>query len=177
MKSWLSVRNWPPSILFACLVAWILLIIGCATVDVGKIVTPARVESVTRLSAYVSARALLLESPELRPQLEAASRGFHELRQAERWDLPAMGAIAAASGLDQVASAEGVLILTGTTLFIDTVLGVELDLAEVDYARAVVIGADDGLALALKPATRGDPETLHRLHLEAEATRVRARPL
>lgn len=164
-------------LLFCVLIPLMTILPGCVTSSCGfsTFVSPQRVESVTHLAAYGTASALLLKDPAQRENLVAARDGFHALRLAETWDLQAMGTIASAHGLTELSSSEGILLLTGAGLLTDLFTGAQVDLARNDYARAVVIGADDGLTLALGPAARGigpDP-TLARLRAEAEATRPR----
>lgn len=154
---------------------------GCVTTPGGTpIVTPQRVESVTRLAAYGSARALMLKTPEVRAELERAQSGFHVLRESETWDLGKLASIATAHGLKDLVSEEGTLALTAGVMFLDAVTGGSVDLGQLDYARAVVVGADDGLTLALGASTAGTSARtespaaiLDRLRREAAATRTR----
>lgn len=161
--------------LVPCLLLGLLLCSpGCVTQPgSAPLVTPERVESVTRLAAYGTAKALLIKQPESRAALAQAAAGIHELRAAERWDIAEMGRIAAAHGLDQLNSEEGLLALTGLGLFTDLFTHTQIDLHGNAYAQAVIVGADDGLALALGPAPRaiGGDETLSLLRAAAVATR------
>ena len=165
----------PTTSLVPCLLLGLLLCSpGCVTQPgSAPLVTPERVESVTRLAAYGTAKALLIKQPESRTALAQAAAGIHELRAAERWDIAEMGRIAAAHGLDQLNSEEGLLALTGLGLFTDLFTHTQIDLHGNAYAQAVIVGADDGLALALGPAPRaiGGDETLSLLRAAAVATR------
>lgn len=164
----------PTKLMLFLLLPLLALFPGCTTSSCGWStgISPQRVESVTTLAAYGTATTLLLSSPNQRENLTAARDGFHALRVAERWDLTAMGSIAAANGLDQLSSDEGVVILTSAALFTDLFVGGTIDLSTSEYARAVIIGADTGLTMALGPQPRGlDDPTLSRLRADAVATR------
>ena len=159
----------------------IALAVGCSTLPTW--VTPTRIETVTRLAAYSSAKALLIKRPESRAELQKAADGFAMLEASEKWDIATAASIAAASGLDWLSSPEGNLALTGGVMFIDLIAGNQVDVAGDANVRAFIIGARSGLnlALATKPpalsATRSalvvvDPTYDHLLR-EAQATRAR----
>ena len=143
---------------------------GCASIQ--KVATPERVSALTKLATYAGAKAVLIEKPGLRPELERARDGFCALVAAGEWSIERMADIAAAQGLDELRSDAGVLALTGGTMLIDLVYGKPVDLSSEPYARAVVEASCSGLTLALGPATRtrGDP-ILARLQAEERATR------
>jgi len=145
---------------------------GCASIQ--KVATPERVSALARLATYAGAKAVLIEKPGLRPELERARDGFCALAAAGEWSIERMAEIAAAQGLDELRSDAGVLALTGGTMLIDLVYGRPVDLSGEPYARAVVEASCDGLTLALGPATRtrGDP-ILARLEDAERATRTR----
>jgi hypothetical protein len=152
----------------------IALLAGCSApgTDLQPVVTPERVESVARLSAYVAARAAVLKEPGLAEPLNRALVGLEDLAASEHWDLATAAAIATANGLGSLASEEGTFAVSAGVMFLDLVLGRRLDLAGDAYARAFILGTRDGLALALR--SRNLPHDLtvrQRLHAEAVATR------
>lgn len=157
----------------------IALAVGCTTLPTW--VTPSRIETVTRLAAYSSAKALLIKQPDSRAQLEKARDGFAALEASEKWDIATAASIAATNGLDWLSSPEGNLALTGGVMFIDLILGRQVELSGDVNVRSFIIGARSGLDLALtaKPAalaaTRSaTPDaTYQRLLKEAQATRTR----
>lgn len=155
----------------------LFLVAGCSTLP--EWITPARIEAVTRLAAYGSAKALLIKEPDSRPELENARAGFVALESSEQWDLPTAAAIASANGLGWLSSPEGNLALTGGVMFIDLILGKQIELSGDAYARAFIVGARSGLDFALANTSTadartstgpGDP-TYSRLLAEAKATR------
>lgn len=157
----------------------IALAVGCKTLP--DWVTPSRVETVTRLAAYSSAKALLIKQPDSRAQLEKAREGFAALAASEKWDIATAASIAATNGLDWLSSPEGNLALTGGVMFIDLILGKQVELSGDANVRAFIVGTRSGLDLALtaKPtaltrsATPAADPTYQRLLKEAQATRTR----
>lgn len=156
------------------ILAALALLTGCTTTAPGQsgspVVTPERVQAVVKLAAYVSAKAIE-KDPEKRAELEAVQEGLQDLANQQVWDVAALANIAAAHGLGALSSDEGTLAIAGTTLFLDTVLHVQVDLKSQPYARAVILGALDGLNLALIAQRALPGETLGQLKAEAAATR------
>lgn len=157
----------------------VVLAVGCKTLP--DWITPSRVETVTRLAAYSSAKALLIKQSDSRAGLEKARDGFAALEASQKWDIATAASIAATNGLDWLSSPEGNLALTGGVMFIDLILGKQVELSGDVNVRAFIVGARSGLdlALAAQPAastpTRSatpDP-TYQRLLKEAQATRTR----
>lgn len=161
-----------PTILASILAA--ALLAGCTTTAPGQsatpIVTPERVQAVVKLAAFVTAKAIE-KDPEKLVELEAVRDGLQDLADQQVWDVAALANIAAAHGVGALASDEGTLAIAGTTLLLDTVLHVQVDLKSQPYARAVILGALDGLNLALIAQRDMPGETLARLKAEAAATR------
>lgn len=158
------------TLLSVCLLA--LLATGCSTTGTGTstAITPARVQAVAKLATYAAARTGATD-PSKRAAYESALTGLNQLVGQECWDISTMAIIAQQNGMGFLASPEGTLALTGAQLFIDAFTTQSIDLASQPYARAVIIGSRDGLALALT-GTRGiGDETYERLLAEAAATR------
>jgi hypothetical protein len=152
---------------------------GCVNSDSGAIMTVTRAERLTRLAAYISAKSILKKHPELRPQFESARNGFCELVNAKTWDLSTFAAIATANGLAQLQTDEGILIITGAVELLDLFTGTTIrpDLRDEPYARAIIIGACDGLTMATT-APRAFMEHQEDATLEALRGQERAcRPL
>lgn len=152
----------------------IALLTGCSTpgTDPQPVVTPERVGSVARLSAYVAARTAVLKDPGLAGPLHRALAGLEDLAASEQWDLATAAAIAAANGLEEITSEEGTFAVSAGVMFLDLVLGRRLDLSGDAYARAFILGTRDGLSLALRArALPQDPSVAQRLQAEAAATR------
>jgi len=150
-----------------------LLSNGCKTVDIEKTITPERVQSITKLGTYIGASASLRDS-EVRESWKRALAGLDSLINQQSWDIAAVASILRNAGVDELNSAEGDLIITGTMFLFDAIFTRQVDLSSEPYARAVVIGARDGIALALVPKldTRSSRDVvLKRLKAEAAATR------
>lgn len=118
-------------------------------------VTPERVQSVARLAAYGSAKGFLISHPEYRPELEKAKGILTTLAAAENWDISALAEAFQSAGFKELRSEEAILAVEGAVLMIDLVSGKAIDLKQVPYARAAIIGSLDGLNLALaSPSTK-----------------------
>lgn len=144
---------------------------GCKTVD-GKpqtIITPERVERVSRLAAYITVRGMLIEKPEARVEMEQALRGFEELIASGDWSITTAAAIALANGLPIISSGEGQVIFEGALLFVDLIGGGSVSLKDNEYARAVIIGLESGLRMGLGKGLAAATE----FQLQAEAQSVR----
>ncbi len=126
----------------------LLLASGCATVDKPS-VTPERVQSVARLAAYGSATGFLIRSPESRPELEKAKLVLATLVAGQQWDIAQLAGAFQQAGFKELRSQEGILAVTGAILLIDVTAGKTVDLKQNDYAKAAIIGALDGVNLAL----------------------------
>lgn len=127
-----------------------LAIVGCSTVpgESGP-VTPARVEKLTRLAVWTTATGWTIKHPESEPKFRAALKGIDALVAEENWDVVALASALTSSGESAFTGPEGRLLISGTTLLVDTLAGDSVDLRKVEYARSVVLGAQAGLRLAL----------------------------
>jgi len=136
-------------ILLACILPAALLFPGCATPGESGGLTPQRVERITRLAVWTTTTAWTIKRPESEPAFRSALRGIDALAAEERWDVTALASALTATGSDTFTGAEGRLIISGTTLLIDTIAGERVDLRNAEYARSVILGAQAGLRLAL----------------------------
>lgn len=157
-----------------------LILCGCQTSQQtdgtggGRILTPQRVQAVSRLASYAACKAQLIRDPQSRPGMERIRTALGELVAARNWDVASVGTILAANGMGNLASNEGQLVLTALPLFVDTFSGLQADLKKVEYAQVVVEGVSDGFNMALGPGGRGGPGVdpiLEQLEREARATR------
>lgn len=122
---------------------------GCMTTGGGQGLTPDRVQRITRTAVFGTATVWTIKKPESKPAFEAALRGIDALVAEERWDTVALASALTGTGVDTFTSDEARLIIAGTTLAMETLAGSEVDLANVQYARAVILGAQAGLRQAL----------------------------
>ena len=157
-------------------------LLGCAS-NPGtgsSTITPARVESVTRLAAYSTAKIALVKDPRNLATLTKVSNGLNELVASGNFDLATAVTIANANGLGELTSSEGQIVLTALPVFIDLIAGESVNLNDSVYAKAVIVGAASGFNMALPaagtiPASRAGLQTpateMRRLQKEAAATR------
>lgn len=150
--------NWKTSFqLISLTCAMALLAIGCATTSPSKIVTPARVQSVTALGSYLGAKAAIGKG--YGPQLQMALDGLNSLKSSGTNDLAsAVKAVTDALGPEAdnfVNSDEGMLIVVnGAALFTDLWTSTVQKPLDSEYGVAVRDGLIEGLTFALKPQTR-----------------------
>ena len=138
-------------LMILAMVAAFFVTTGCKTVDGTQptVITPERVERVSRLAAYITVRGVLLERPEARVEMEQALDGFSELLASDDWSITTAAAIAMANGLPMISSGDGQVIFEGTLLFIDLIGGGTVSLQDSEYAKAVIIGMESGLRMGL----------------------------
>ena len=146
---------------------------GCATWEKQQVITPLRVERVSRLAAYVTVRSALLERPEVRFEMEKAHAGFLELMASENWDITTAAAIAMANGLPILNSSEGNLIFDGVIMFVDIIGGDKVNLKNNEYAKAVITGVAGGLSMGLARNVQREIITPTEIRLQTEAQAVR----
>ena len=128
-----------------------LLVVGCKTTDWGAVITPARVQSVTALGAYLGGKEIVKNGNEA--ELRQAVQALTALQAAGNIDGPAIVSILEAAGIgDKLETVEGILILEGTLSFADLWVDHTLPIVESEYYQAVVAGLIRGFDLALGPS-------------------------
>lgn len=136
--------------LLMAIAALSLLVVGCKTTDWGAVITPARVQSVTALGAYLGGKEIVKQGNA--DQLRQAVQALTALQAAGNIDGPAIVAILEATDLkDKLETTEGVLILGTVLSFSDLWAGHTLQIVESEYYQAVVAGLIRGFDLALGP--------------------------
>lgn len=115
----------------------------------APVMTPQRVQKITRLAVWNTTTAWTTRKPESVPKFEAALRGVDALVAEQNWDVNALAVSLTSSGSDTFTGSEGRLIISGTTLLIDTIAGETVDVRKSEYAQAVILGAQAGLRLGL----------------------------
>ena len=127
-----------------------VMTVGCAGLaPSGEVLTPARVQQITRTAVFGTATVWTIKKPDSEPAFEAALRGIDALVAEERWDTAALASSLTSTGVHTFTGDEARLIIAGTTLAMETLGGSGVDLSNVEYARAVILGAQAGLRLAL----------------------------
>lgn len=125
-------------------------LVGCSTTSGNPgPVTPAKVEKITRLAVWTTTVGWTAKNPESEPKFRAALKGIDALVAEQNWDVVALTSALTKSGEKAFTGPEGRLIVSGTTLLIDTLAGDSVDLRKVEYAQSVILGAQAGLRLAL----------------------------
>lgn len=130
----------------------LLLLAGCSTTSTTSEFDRARrVENGVRLAVFIGTSMDLSKNPERRTAYQAASSGLSSLVAQETWDVSALALALAETGNEKFRDNETILLVLAGAQLVDVVVGSDrVDLGNQVYARAVVIGADSGLKLALK---------------------------
>lgn len=121
---------------------------GCAGVKPGEGITPERVNSIARLAAYGAATGALVDNPKTRKELEQARVIIATLVSARQWDIVQLAGAFQQAGFKELHGDKGVIIVTGAILAAD-LAGNKVDLRNSVYAEQAILGALDGLNLAL----------------------------
>lgn len=147
----------------------VALLAGCATFK--SIVTPARVESVTALGAYIGAKAAIVKGH--RVEIEQALEGLKALQASGSADMVAIINAIDSAGVPIADTIEGELISKSGVLILADFWAGTVDVALNDeLARAALRGVVRGFSLAVssKSETRSDI-VLAMLKAEAKSTR------
>lgn len=134
--------------LLASLAAFALLIIGCSTTS-GPVITTQDVNALVSVGVEEFARHRLANKPESRATLQTALDGVNSLVAQENWNLAAYAKAVSATGIldDQVAR---YVVLGGlVSVLVDRWTGNKLSLSNYEYAKAVILGGQEGLTKAL----------------------------
>ncbi len=171
------MKNTLLSALLTVIAAIGMLVVGCKTTDWGAVITPARVQSVTALGAYLGGREIVKQGNA--DQLRQAVQALTALQAAGNFDGPAIVSILEATDLkDKLETSEGILILGTVLSFSDLWTGHTVEIVESEYYQAVVAGLIRGFDLALGPSMASvrtaDPIAAKLLD-EAIATRPKKR--
>ena len=120
---------------------------GCAGIKPINL-TPERVNSIARLAAYGAATGALMDNPKTRKELEQARVIIATLVAGKQWDIAQLAGAFQQAGFKELHGDKGVIIVTGSILAAD-LAGNKADLRNSVYAEQAILGALDGLNLAL----------------------------
>ena len=120
---------------------------GCAGIKPTNL-TPERVNSIARLAAYGAATGALVDNPKTRKELEQARVIIATLVSGKQWDIVQLAGAFQQAGFKELHGDKGVIIVTGAILAAD-LAGNKADLRNSVYAEQAILGALDGLNLAL----------------------------
>ena len=125
----------------------LVLLCGCAGIKPTNL-TPERVNSIARLAAYGAATGALVDNPKTRKELEQARVIIATLVAGKQWDIVQLAGAFQQAGFKELHGDKGVIIVTGAILAAD-LAGNKADLRNSVYAEQAILGALDGLNLAL----------------------------
>ena len=123
-------------------------LVGCTTTPNGQSITPDTVNKIARLAAFGSAAGVLESNPASRADLERARVIIATLVSAKQWDIAQLAGAFQQAGFKELHGDKGVLIVTGAILAAD-LSGHSVDLRSSAYAEQAILGALDGLNMAL----------------------------
>lgn len=124
-------------------------LVGCSTTPGGtSSITPETVNKIARLAAFGSAAGVLESNPAARADLERARVIIATLVAGKQWDVAQLAAAFQNAGFKVLHGERGVLVVTGAILAAD-LSGRTVDLHNSAYAEQAILGALDGLNLAL----------------------------
>lgn len=151
------------------------LFVGCKSVDVGTLITPERIETVTALGAYYGGKAVVAKGHQA--DLERALAGLKSIQASGKADLPAVVKAIGEAGIDFFESPEGQLALGTVVTFTDTWAGTAQPILDDERVRAFLAGTIRGFELALAPAKARavGPPTGDKLLADAIKTRPATR--
>ena len=123
-------------------------LVGCTTTPNGSSITPDTVNKIARLAAFGSAAGVLESNPASRADLERARVIIATLVSAKQWDIAQLAGAFQQGGFKDLHGDKGVLIVTGAILPVD-LSSHRVDLRSPAYAEQAILGALDGLNMAL----------------------------
>lgn len=109
-----------------------------------------RVQSGVRLAVFFGASMDIKKHPERRDAYAKSEAGLAALIAEDKWDALAFSSALYDSGSGVFSSGDASLVLTTVPLFVDLVSGSRIDLSQPKYVRPAIIGADEGLKMALR---------------------------
>jgi transcriptional regulator with XRE-family HTH domain len=131
----------------AVLVAVFLLLTGCASTPTGSN-DNRRIESVSRLAAYLTVSADLRENPEHVAKYRAVAGALSALSKAQTWDLNAATEAVLASGLANMEGPDGEVTLSAALGVLVLVGDASFDTGKPEHAAALIRGLESGIRLA-----------------------------
>lgn len=143
----------------AFLALTLLLAPGCTTTGSNPgnppaLVTPAAIQSDVSSAVGLFATFRIASHPESKPAFERALKALNSLQAnaeaGQPWSVNAFAEALASAGGDLITSEKVSLIVSAGTVIVNTAVGGKVDLTKQEYAKAVILGAQDGLARALK---------------------------
>jgi len=130
---------------------------GCSTQS-GTPLTPEqqefqnirRVQSGVRLAVYLGVSVDLKKHPERKDAYEKSEAALASLVSQEKWDALAFSSALSESGSKLFSSGDASLVLTTVPLLVDLLSGNRIDLSQPKYLKPAMLGADEGLKMALQ---------------------------
>lgn len=144
-------------------------IVGCATTQQNKLLSPDRVEILAKLVVYTGASADIAKNPQHLPDYKLAQEKLTVLMQSPQWDIVTMLAVLKSLPYDELQTPEASIIFSGSVMLIDLVGAGSFDAAKNEHIVAFLCGANKGLSLAIN--TSGRNLILLQMKAEERATR------
>ena len=109
-----------------------------------------RVQNGVRLAVYIGVTVDLKKHPERRDAYAKAQAALDSLVSQQKWDALAFSSALSDSGASIFTSGDASLVLTTVPLLVDLISGDRIDLSQPKFLKPAMIGAADGLKLALQ---------------------------
>lgn len=135
---------------FSLFASLALLLFSCGCLTGPGEYTPADLQADVDAAAGLTASLRLAGHPERRGPWESAETGLSNLAAHEEWSVSAFAEAFAVSGADKIESEKIRLWVESGTVAIATAAGRRVDLKDPVWARAAILGAQSGIARALK---------------------------
>lgn len=144
------VRAFVLACLAALFTGLVLFFCGCSTTGTRTEYTPTELRADIDAAVGTAAALRLAGHPERRPAWESAERGLRALSDAQRWEVNAFVDAFAVSGLDHVQNERVRLAIENGLAAVVVVARERVNLSDPNWARAVIEGAQSGIARALR---------------------------
>lgn len=119
--------------------------VGCATSGGGPVITPEKVQR--SVDQIVGTFAIVRQKshPDSKPAFLQAKQSLNVLVANEKWDVGAFGEVLASTGLSEFAGDNFALYISTGVSLIDLFTADRVDLSQVVFARAVIVGGATAL--------------------------------
>ncbi len=132
----------------ALLALSLALLPGCSSMQPS---TQKRVETATKLAAYIGTTEYLRVHPEQRPGFELAVEALSQIETAPTVDLTALLAVVNRLPVKELKSDRSQMFITSAAILL-TDYGEALPLERLNELRPVAVSIREGIQLALQPA-------------------------
>lgn len=125
--------------------------VGCTTTpNSGPVLTPEKIQRSVDTVVGTFAIVRLKTHPESKTAFVKARDSLNVLVANEKWDVGAFGEVLGSTGLSEVAGDDIVLYISTGVSLINLVTADRVDLSQVAYAKAVIVGGSTALNRVVK---------------------------